>query len=74
MMNPMQLIQFIRGGGNPTQMLMQASQQNPVVGQVIRMTNGKTPEQMRSIVYETAQARGVDINQLAQQMGIKLPG
>ena len=73
MMNPMQLIQMIRGGGNPTQMLMQASRQNPLVGQVMQMCNGKTPVQMREMAYQAAKARGVDINQLADQMGIKLP-
>lgn len=73
MMNPMQLIQMIRGGGNPQQMLSQMGRQNPVVGQVMQMCNGKTPGQMREMAYETAKERGVDINQLADQMGIKLP-
>ena len=73
MLNPMQLIQMIQGGGNPMQMLTQASQQNPVVGQVMRIANGKTPKEMENIAREMAKQRGVDINQVAQSMGLKLP-
>ena len=72
-MNPMQLIQMIQGGGNPMQLLSQMGRQNPVVGQVLQMTNGKTPNQMRDMAYRIAQERGVDLNQVAQSMGLKLP-
>ena len=73
MLNPMQLIQMIQGGGNPMQKLTQASQQNPVIGQVMRIANGKTPKEMENIAREMAKQRGVDINQVAQSMGLKLP-
>lgn len=73
MMNPMQLIQMIRGGGDPTQILTQMSRTNPMVGQVMRMTNGKTPNEMRNMAQEMARQRGVDLNQLAESMGLKLP-
>lgn len=73
MINLMQLVQMVNGGGNPMQMLMQAAPQNPLVGQVLQMTNGKTPGQMRDMAQRIAQQRGVDLNQFAQQMGIKLP-
>lgn len=73
MINLMQLVQMVNGGGNPMQMLMRAAPQNPLVGQVLQMTNGKTPGQMRDMAQQIAQQRGVDLNQFAQQMGIKLP-
>ncbi len=73
MLNPMQLIQMIQGGGNPMQMLMNESRQNPMIGQVLRMTNGKTPGEMRNMAYRIAQENGVDLNRMAQQMGLKLP-
>lgn len=73
MMNPMQLIQMIRVGGDPTQILTQMSRTNPMVGQVMRMTNGKTPGEMRNMAQEMARQRGVDLNQLAESMGLKLP-
>ena len=73
MMNPMQLIQMIRVGGDPTQILTQMSRTNPMVGQVMRMTNGKTPNEMRNMAQEMARQRGVNLNQLAESMGLKLP-
>ena len=72
-MNPMQLIQMMQSGGNPMQLLAQAGRQNPMIGQVLQMTNGKTPQEMRNMAYRIAQERGVDLNQVAQSMGIKLP-
>ena len=73
MMNPMQLIQMIRVGGDPTQILTQMSRTNPMVGQIMRMTNGKTPNEMRNMAQEMARQRGVNLNQLAESMGLKLP-
>lgn len=73
MMNPMQLIQMFRGGGNPMQLLTQMSRSNPMIGQALRMTNGKTPNEMRNMAQEMARQQGVDLNQLADSMGLKLP-
>lgn len=73
MMNPMQLISMMQQSGNPMGMLMQMSQQNPLMGKAMRALNGKTPGQMEQYVRQMAQQRGVDLNQLAQQMGIRMP-
>lgn len=72
-MNPLQMIQMLRGAQNPMQTMMQLSQQNPQLNQIMQMTNGKTPAQMEQMVRQAAQQRGVDLNQLAQQLGVKLP-
>ena len=74
MMNPLQMVQMLRGAQNPMQTMMHLSQQNPQLNQIMQMTNGKTPAQMEQMVRQAAQQRGVDLNQLAQQLGIKLPG
>ena len=73
MMNPLQMIQLLRGAQNPMQTMVQLSQQNPQLNQIMQMTNGKTPAQMEQMVRQAAQQRGVDLNQLAQQLGVKLP-
>lgn len=73
MMNPLQMVQMLRGARNPMQTMMQLSQQNPQLGQIMQMTNGKTPAQMEQMVRQAAQQRGVDLNQIAQQLGVKLP-
>lgn len=73
MMNPLQMVQMLRGAQNPMQTMMQLSQQNPQLNQIMQMTNGKTPAQMEQMARQAAQQRGVDLNQLAQQLGVKLP-
>lgn len=73
MMNPMQLVQMLQGSGNPMQMLMGMAQNNPALGQALQMVNGKTPAEMERMAYDMAKQRGVDLNQLAKQMGIRLP-
>ena len=73
MINPMQIMHMLRGGGDPMQMLMNMSESNPQLRQVMQMTNGKTPAEMRGMVMDEARKRGIDVNQLAQQMGIRLP-
>lgn len=72
-MNPMQLIQMLRNGGNPNQLIAMAAQRNPALRQAMQMVNGRTPEQVRDMAYDLAKQRGVDLNQLAQQLGIRLP-
>lgn len=73
MMNPLQMVQMLRGAQNPMQTMMQLSRQNPQLNQIMQMTNGKTTAQMEQMVRQAAQQRGVDLNQLAQQLGVKLP-
>lgn len=74
MMNsPLQLIQMIQRGGNPQQLVMQAAQNNPILRQAMQAVNGRTPEQVRDMAYQIARQQGVDLNQLARQLGIRLP-
>lgn len=72
-MNPMQLIQMIQRGGNPNQIIGQLIQQHPAVRQAAQFMNGKTPQQIQKEVQNMAAQRGVDLNQLAKQLSIKLP-
>lgn len=73
-MNFMQVVQQIRGSRNPQQTMMQMARQNPQLNQAMQMVNGKTPDQMRDMAMNIAQQRGIDLNALAAQMGIQLPG
>ena len=72
-MNPMQLIQMLQNGGNPNQLIAMAAQRNPALRQAMQMVNGRTPDQVRDMAYDLAKQRGVDLNRLAQQLGIRLP-
>ena len=72
MLNPMQLIQLIQGGGNPMQMLQQMAGNNPQAAQTMNILRGKNPQQVRQVVENMARQRGTTIEQMAQQMGLPL--
>ena len=72
-MNPMQVIQMLQRGANPNQLMGQLIEQNPVFRRAAQFMNGKTPQQIQQEVQRMAAQRGVDLNQLARNMGIRLP-
>lgn len=72
-MNPMQVIQMLQRGANPNQLMGQLIEQNPVFRQAAQFMNGKTPQQIQQEVQRMAAQRGVDLNLLARNMGIRLP-
>lgn len=67
------MLQMARNGGNPMQMLQQMAGQNPQAAQAMRLIQGKNPQQLRQIAENMAKERGVDLNQIARQMGVTLP-
>lgn len=69
-----QMINMARSGGNPMQMMQQMAQSNPRVNQVMQMMNGKNPQQLRAMCENMCKERGTTIEQVAQQMGIPIPG
>lgn len=75
-MNPMQLMQMVgqmqSGKVNPMQMLMQMSGTSPQMAQVMQLVQGKSPAQMQTIAQNMAKERGIDINVLANQMGLRI--
>ena len=72
-MNPMQLIQMLQNGVNPNQLINQLIQCNPAFRQAAQFMNGKTPQRIQQEVQQMAQQRGIDLNQLSKQLGIRLP-
>lgn len=73
MMNPAQIMQALRNGVNPNMIAMQLAQTDPAVRQAMQIMSGKTPGQVRDIAYQMARQQGVDLNQIAQQFGVRLP-
>lgn len=68
-----QIMQMAQRGVDPNRLAQQLVQQNPAVQQAAQMMRGKSPNQIKQIAYNRAAQMGVDLNQMAQQMGIKLP-
>lgn len=70
MNNPLAaLMQMIRGGGDPQQLLGRMMQQNPQLSQAMRLLEGKSQQQQMQIVENMARERGVDLGSLKQQLG-----
>lgn len=68
-----QIMQMAQKGVDPNRLAQQLMQQNPAIQQAAQMMRGKSPEQIKQMAYNRAAQMGVDLNQMAQQMGIKLP-
>lgn len=70
--NPMaMMMQMMRSGGNPNTMLQQMAKQNPQVRQFMQMINGKTPQQLENITRNAARERGVNLEDLMRQFGVR---
>lgn len=67
----MMLIQVMRSGGNPMQAVASMAKGNPVMRQGANMIAGKSPEQVELIARNMAAQRGVDIDAMLQQLGLK---
>ena len=67
------MMQIMRSGGNPMYLLQQMAAQDPTVSQAMRMIQGKSPQQLRSMAENMAKERGVSLESMANQMGITLP-
>ena len=70
--NPMKIImnQFM-SGMSPMAILNRMN--GPQVDQAKNLIGGKNEDQLRQIAMNMAKQRGIDLNGLAQQMGINLP-
>lgn len=71
MNNPMmQLVQMMRNGQNPMQMMEQWAQTDPRMGQAMSMIRGKSPQQLEQMARNMAKERGIDLDMMRRQMGI----
>lgn len=71
--SPMQMIMDrFMSGIQPEQILEQMA--GPEVKQARQIIHGKNAAQLRTIAMNMAQQRGVRLEELAAQLGVKLPG
>lgn len=64
------LLNAMRNGGNPMQMMQQMSNRDPRIAQAMQMMQGKNPQQLEQMARSMAQERGIDLNQMIRQLGI----
>ena len=79
MMNPMQLMQMIRGGGNPQQtiinMMKRQAGNNPVIDNAINMMEKSDNAGIEKLARNLCQEKGINpddmLSQVKNQFGIK---
>lgn len=72
--NPMiQMVNMLRSGKNPQQILMTMAQNHPQVRQMMQMMNGKSPDELKKIAQNVAAERGTTVEDVARQLGISIP-
>lgn len=57
-------------GGNPQAVFQQMIGQNPQMQQAANFMQGKSPQEMSNYMRSMAQKNGVDLGQLASQLGM----
>jgi hypothetical protein len=72
-MNPLQMFNLLSKAKDPMNLLQQMSSNNPQLKRVLEVINGKSPQELRQYVENTAKTQGVDLNQLAQKLGLQIP-
>lgn len=64
--NPIQLIQMIKGGRNPQQLVMnilqQQSQNNPILSNAINLAQGGNASELETLARNLAAQRGLDFD------------
>lgn len=78
-MNPMQIIQLIKGGQNPQQLVMQILQQqaqnNPMGANLLELVKNNKAADVEQIARNLAKTKGIDFdtefNSFKQLLGIK---
>ena len=74
MNNPVNMIlSQLQKGVNPTAILQIMSRDNPQVAQVLRITQGKSPAELRQYAQNLAKERGIDLYDFMRSMGISIP-
>jgi hypothetical protein len=66
-----QLMEAMRSGKKPQDVLPKLAKQDPAVMQAMQIISGNAPQAVTGIIQNLAAKRGVTIPQLMQRMGIK---
>lgn len=73
MINMMQILQLMQEGMDPSRMLQQMVGSDPRANIAMRLLQGKNQSQLRQMAQNMAKQRGMSLDQLAGQFGLRLP-
>lgn len=72
--NPVfKIVQAMKSGGNPMQMLQQFAGNNPQAKQVLDMMQQGNSQGLKDMAMNMAKERGTSVEEIAKQLGIQLP-
>lgn len=73
MNNPVaSLISMMKTGRNPMALLQTMARNDPVVAQVMQMTQGKSPDQLRKMCENMCAEHGTTLDDFARSIGITI--
>lgn len=64
-MDPMQLFNMVSNSQNPVGMMKQMFGDNPFLQQAMRMTEGKSPDAMKEVIFNVAKQKGIPMEQVS---------
>ena len=68
--NLMQLLPLLKGSQNPMGMITQLLGNNPQYAHIMKLIQGKSPQELEQYVRNAYQANGQDINAVLKQFGL----
>lgn len=72
--NPIAMMMQARNRGvSPMGFLQSIAGQNPMAAQVMKLMQGKNPQQLQTMVENMARERGTTVEQIAAQLGLQMP-
>lgn len=66
------LMQIIRSGGNPAQLINSMMQHNPQLKSAMNMLSGKSQQQQMMMLENMAKEKGTTLKEVAQRMGLRI--
>lgn len=70
--NPLQIMNMLKQAPNPMFLIQQLFVNHPKYNEVMKMAQGKSPQEMEQYVRNLYQSQGQDITQTASQFGLKI--
>ena len=70
--NPLQIMNILKQAPNPMFLIQQLFGNHPKYNEVMQMAQGKSPQELEQYVRNLYQSQGQDINQKANQFGLKI--
>ena len=76
-MNPMMnnpliiLLNNVKNGGNPAQLMLQMAQTDPRMAQAVNMMKGKRPADLRKMAENMCRERGTTPQMIMRSLGLK---